>query len=163
MVFTGRERHASARHRDLGYPGRAIRTQDYLYIHNFHPERWPAGDPREYTADGRIGPMHGAYRDIDSAPSLEFLVENGGREPGAHFLQLAVGKRPADELYDIRRDSGCLVNLAQDELLKSTLVRLRQTLFDYLKKTGEPRMGTRPEVWETYPRFMSKRQFPDQP
>src|SRR5580658_7554249 len=76
MVFSGRERHASSRHGDLGYPCRAIRTPDFLYIHNFHPERWPAGDPREFTDDGRIGSMHGAYRDIDSAPSLQVLVEN---------------------------------------------------------------------------------------
>ena len=162
MVFSGRERHASARYGDVGYPCRAIRTHDFLYIHNFHPERWPAGDPIELTADGRLGPLHGAYRDIDSAPSLQVLVDNAGREPFTHFLQLAVGKRPADELYDIRQDPGCLRNLANDPTHHSTLSHLRQTLFETLKKTGDPRMGANPEIFETYPRFMAKRQFPDQ-
>jgi N-sulfoglucosamine sulfohydrolase len=163
MVFTGRERHASSRHGEAGYPGRAIRTQDYLYIRNFHPERWPAGDPREFTDDGRISPMHGAYRDIDSAPSLQVLVQNADREPFAHFLQLAVGKRPADELYDVRCDPGCLVNLAADRSHEPTLLRLRQTLFDYLKKTGDPRMGNDPDIFDTYPRFGAKRRFPETP
>jgi N-sulfoglucosamine sulfohydrolase len=163
MVFTGRERHASARHGEVGYPGRAIRTQDYLYIRNFHAERWPAGDPREYTDDGRIGPVHGAYRDIDSAPSLQVLVQSASREPLARFLQLAVAKRSADELYDIRRDPGCLTNLAADRSHESTLQRLRQTLFDYLKKTGDPRMGSDPDIFDSYPRFGAKRQFPEKP
>jgi len=29
-----------------GYPMRAIRTPDFLYIRNFKPQRWPMGDPR---------------------------------------------------------------------------------------------------------------------
>ena len=45
MVFAGRERHASARYNNWGYPSRALRTKDFLYIRNFRPERWPAGDP----------------------------------------------------------------------------------------------------------------------
>lgn len=44
-VYFSRERHASARWLNLGYPQRAIRTSDYLYVYNFHPERWPAGSP----------------------------------------------------------------------------------------------------------------------
>src|SRR5262245_59874429 len=56
MVFSGRERHSSARPANAGYPCRALRTHDYLYIKNFHPERWPAGDPREYDRKGRLGP-----------------------------------------------------------------------------------------------------------
>jgi N-sulfoglucosamine sulfohydrolase len=162
MVFSGRERHASARHGDVSYPSRALRTHEYLYIRNFHPERWPAGDPREYMEDGRLGPMHGAYRDIDSAPTLELLVENADREPFAHFLQLAVAKRPAEELYDIRHDPGCLVNLAGTPPNNSTLQRLRHTLLDYLQKTGDPRLGRNPDAFDTHPRFMRTRQFPNE-
>ena len=43
-VFTGRERHvASARTDNKPYPQRAIRTDQYLYIINFEPDRWPMG------------------------------------------------------------------------------------------------------------------------
>ena len=49
-VVTGRERHvAAARDGNLPYPQRALRTQDFLYIRNFAPDRWPMGSPR-FTA-----------------------------------------------------------------------------------------------------------------
>jgi uncharacterized sulfatase len=43
-VFTALERHTYCRPDGLGYPIRTIRKNDYLYIVNFEPDRWPAGD-----------------------------------------------------------------------------------------------------------------------
>jgi hypothetical protein len=41
-VISGRERHVdTAQTGNLPYPMRALRTNDYLYIRNFKPERWP--------------------------------------------------------------------------------------------------------------------------
>jgi hypothetical protein len=52
-VVTGRERHAWCRIDGAGYPGRMIRTRDYLYIRNYEADRWPAGDqPRRLTPHG---------------------------------------------------------------------------------------------------------------
>ena len=48
VVFLERERHANVRVGSTGYPTRAIRTRDFLYIRNFRPERWPVGDPQAY-------------------------------------------------------------------------------------------------------------------
>ena len=45
FVVAGRERHAFVRQGGTGYPGRAIRTDDYLYVKNYESDRWPAGDP----------------------------------------------------------------------------------------------------------------------
>src|SRR5438093_5120978 len=47
-AFFGRERHANVRADNLGYPIRAIRTADFLYLRNFELDRWPAGDPPLY-------------------------------------------------------------------------------------------------------------------
>ncbi len=44
-VVMARERHAFVRKGGIGYPGRAIRTDQFLYIKNYEPERWPAGTP----------------------------------------------------------------------------------------------------------------------
>jgi arylsulfatase A-like enzyme len=44
-TFLERERHANVRKGDLNYPARTIRTKEFLYIRNFRPDRWPAGDP----------------------------------------------------------------------------------------------------------------------
>lgn len=162
MVFSGRERHSSARPHNWGYPSRALRTQQYLYIRNLHPERWPAGDPRELDQDGKLGAMHGAYRDIDAGPSLAFLTQNADSPKFRPFLDLAVGKRQAEELYDIRIDAGCLKNLANSGEHQKALVELREAMTECLGTTGDPRVGDNPEIWETYPRYSASRQFPDE-
>jgi hypothetical protein len=49
-----------------------------------------------------LGDPHGAYHDIDASPSLRFLVENRDDPKIKPYFHLAVDKRPAEELYDIR-------------------------------------------------------------
>ena len=44
-MVIGKERHDIGRPNDQGYPVRAIRTPQYLYIRNYEPDRWPAGNP----------------------------------------------------------------------------------------------------------------------
>ena len=169
-VYVARERHSSARFNSLGYPQRGLRTHDYLYIRNFTPERWPAGAPQKYGTGSyadeadvlarRLGPTHGAYHDIDSCPTLEYLVANHDDPEVAPFLHLAVDKRPAEELYDIRRDPGCLENLAANPGHADALARLRQRLLAYLEETGDSRVTGRGDVWATYPRYSPLRWFP---
>ncbi|MDA0809897.1 MAG: sulfatase [Planctomycetota bacterium] len=171
-VFCGRERHSSSRFKSLSYPQRCIRTRDYLYIRNFRPERWPAGpaqkfDKVKYGTDGSIvsstlGPMHGGYHDIDACPSLSFLIANRDDENIGHFLGLSVDRRPAEELFDIRKDPACLHNLADDPAFAKVRSDLNARLFDYLKETNDARV-TSPDggdIWETYPRYSSLRWFP---
>jgi len=171
-VFCGRERHSSVRFNSLGYPQRCIRTRDYLYIRNFRPERWPAGAPQKYGNGGYakkdevinkvLGPMHGGYHDIDACPSLTFLVQNRDDTSIGHFLGLSVDHRPAEELFDIRKDPACLHNLAADPAFAKVRSNLNARLFDYLKETNDARV-TSPDggdIWETYPRYSGLRWFP---
>ena len=159
-AFSARERHSSSRPNNLGYPQRAMRTEQFLFIRNFAPDRWPAGDPRTLGANGKLGPAHGAYHDIDSSPSLTFLTQHHADPKISRFLELAVGKRPAEELYDIRQDPGCLVNLAADPKHGPTRQRLAKELEDYLRQTGDPRVLGKGEIWETYIRYSPLREFP---
>jgi len=114
VVFAGRERHASARYKNYGYPQRVVRTHNHLYLRNYEPDFWPAGQPQAYDFDGTLRPMHGAYYDIDASPSKSLLVDGRSDPTIAPFFQMAVGKRPAEELYDIKKDPGCVSNLAAD-------------------------------------------------
>ena len=57
MIFAGRERHSSARYNNWGYPIRILRTKDLLYIRNFCPERYPAGDPCCMDKEGNPIPL----------------------------------------------------------------------------------------------------------
>jgi len=162
-VFSGRERHSSSRPKNLGYPARALRTPQFLYIRNFAPERWPAGDPQELDKFGKLGPMHGAYCDIDSGPTLSFLTSKHADPDTGKFLHLAVDKRAREELFDIRKDPACLENLATKAEFASELRRLREVMDRYLTDTGDPRMVLNPEIWETYPRYSPIRSFPPSP
>ena len=82
FILTGRERHSHARPDNLGYPARAIRTIDYLYIENFKTDRWPLGDPApedkviltEKSVD--MKPILEGYEDIDDSPTKSFMVKN---------------------------------------------------------------------------------------
>ena len=171
-VFSGRERHSSSRFNSLGYPQRCIRTHDYLYIRNFRPERWPAGAPRKYgkgsyardddVVSGHLGPEHGGYHDIDACPTLSFMIEHHHDERIGQYLHLAVDRRPAEELYDIRTDPGCLRNLVEDDGHQEAKERLSERLLTYLKETDDARVTSadQGDIWETYPRYSSLRWFP---
>lgn len=171
-VFSGRERHSSSRYNSLGYPQRSIRTDEYLYIWNLRPERWPAGSPLKYdkaryTPEGIqegsiLGPDHGGYHDIDACPSLDFLIANKGSKDLGEFFDLAVAKRPEVELYDIRIDTGCLKNLAGWSSFTAIERQLEDRLKVYLRQTGDARVVSQDggEIWETYPRYSSLRWFP---
>jgi N-sulfoglucosamine sulfohydrolase len=153
-VFCGRERHSSSRFRNLGYPMRAIRTSEYLLIRNFHPERWPAGDPHT------LGSRRFAFHDIDASPSLDLLIARRDDPAISPFFELAVGKRPEIELYDVVHDSGNLRNLADDPAHADARRRLEQRLNDVLQSTGDPRIVGDGEIWESYPRYSPLREFP---
>jgi N-sulfoglucosamine sulfohydrolase len=139
-VFTGRERHTQMRAGSVGYPMRAVRTRDFLYIRNYEPDRWPSGDPPHFG-------------DIDNGPSKEFVVtHNDGAEYGK-FYQLACAKRPAEELYDLKQDPAQQLNVASDARYVSEKGRLAKMLQDYLTRTGDPRGAGRRIIWDTSPYY----------
>ena len=65
------------------------------------------------------------------------------------FYNLAAGKRPAEELYDVRKDPDQVHNLASDPTHEKTLATLRKRLDTFLKDTNDPRQeGLSP--WDKY-------------
>ncbi len=172
-VFSGRERHSSSRFHSLGYPSRCIRTDTYLYIRNFAPDRWPAGTPQKYASakfnlnnqlvSGTLGPKDGGYHDIDDGPTLQWMIANQGTVSVKQLLDAAVAIRPAEELYNIQTDPACLHNLASQIDHQDARSSLSKTLDEYLRQTGDLRV-TDPRAahqWEMYPRYSSLRWFPE--
>jgi N-sulfoglucosamine sulfohydrolase len=171
-TFSGRERHSCARYLSLGYPQRCLRTKKYLYVHNFRPERWPAGAPRKYGSgsyarkqdviEKNLGPEHHGYHDIDSCPSLDFLIQHRDDTKIKPYFHLAIDHRPAEQLFDIVADPGCRKNLADVPALADVKQRLRDQLMAYLKKTGDPRVvgPDGGDIFESYPRYSPLRWFP---
>lgn len=162
FILAGRERHTHARPSNVGYPARAIRTQEYLYILNLKPDRWPVGDPppavgQQPPAGSDLKAVTEGYEDIDSSPSKLFLIEN--RAKYADLFGQAFEKRGEEELYHIGNDPWCLKNLAGDTQYEAVKEDLRKQLVEELTRQGDPRMTGNGDVFDGYPRFGAMRMF----
>ncbi len=149
-VLTGKERHAWVRKDGLGYPCRAIRTHDFLYIRNFEPDRWPAGDPVD---GGEPYYSNRAYGDIDDCPSKTHMMEHRGDPDARRLFELAFDKRPAEELYDLGKDPGQLTNVAERGAYASTRKKLASRLMAKLAATEDPRALGRGDAFDRYPYY----------
>ena len=142
FIVIERERHARVRPPNLGYPIRALRTKRWLYIRNFFPERWPAGDPDYESSQGIFG-------DIDAGPTKTQLLANRDKPKFARAFHLATDRRNAEELYDTESDPHCLRDLAGDPAraqLKAGLARKLQT---WMSETGDRRaVHPRTTYWD---------------
>jgi N-sulfoglucosamine sulfohydrolase len=147
-VVTGRERHvARAREGNLPYPQRAIRTPDFLYIRNFAPNRWPMGTPTGLD-DPAAEPTFAQIRedtfvcfaDLDASPTKAWMVKHRSEPQWQEDWRLGFAKRPAEELYDLRRDPDQMHNVADDPAYAKTRADLSKRLMDTLRATGDPRV-----------------------
>lgn len=132
FTVTARERHAFVREGGAGYGCRALQTKDYIYIRNYDYKAWPAGDPPLFgDADPHM--MH-----YPAAPKMEILVNRDDPDIKPLF-DLAFGKRPFEELYDLNKDPYQMVNMAGDPEYQDILSVISDRLTDYLRSTGDPR------------------------
>jgi len=157
-VATGRERHVEIARADYSpYPQRALHTADYLFIVNFHPERWPLGDP--YGLDSESPPTAAQITattrvtlpDDDAGPTKAWLVgQRNSPEWKSHF-DWVYGKRPKYELYDLRKDPHETKNVAEDPAYATIHAQLEKQLMDELSRSGDPRLIDNGKFFETPP------------
>lgn len=72
---------------------------------------------------------------------------------------MSFGKRPAEELYNIKTDPYCLENLAELPGMSDTKRQLLGQLTDVLKAQQDPRMFGRGEVFDRYPIITKDKDF----
>ena len=157
-VFIGRERHVENARADYApYPQRAIRTDDFLYIINFRPDRWPLGDPygldsdRPPTATAITEETRVTLPDEDAGPSKAWLVGMRNDPKWRAHFQWAYGKRPREELYALKNDPHQTRNVAEDPAFAESRAALQRRLIDELQRTGDPRMVADGKYFETPP------------
>lgn len=139
VMLMGKERHDVGRPDDQGYPIRSILKGNFLYIHNYEPDRWPAGNPST------------GYMNIDGSPTKTEILKLSHTPQGEKYWQLSMGKRGEYELYDISKDPLCMVNLYGQKKYKKIAANLEKELTARLKKQGDPRMEGKGEVFDRYP------------
>jgi len=141
-VLLGKERHNHARFDDVGYPSRALRTTDWLYIRNFRPERWPLGDPPLFLCHTKM-----------ANPTKEFILAHQDQEQVNRFFNITYAKRPNEELYDIRDDVACLRNLADSDATAKLRKQLADQLLGALAAQHDPRAIGYGDIWDSYPHY----------
>lgn len=157
-VVVGRERHvASAREGLLPYPQRAIRTKDFLYIRNFEPDRWPMGHPGEVTdthtpeTDKLENNTFIAFGDLDASPTKAWVIEHRNEPGNQLYYDYAFGKRPEEELYDLKKDPDYMINVATVEEYQEAKLRLSRELMNTLVSQNDPRVTEDPVRFEHAP------------
>jgi len=146
----GKERHDIGRTDgdllSVAYPARAIRTDRFLYVRNFKPNRWPVGDP-EY-----------GFLNCDGSPTKKYLTELSMGSPDYSFFEMAFGKRPAEELFDVVADPDCVRNLAGNATHAEVKEKLWSQLERELKEQGDPRVLGKGDIFDFYPNRSIERQ-----
>jgi N-sulfoglucosamine sulfohydrolase len=148
-ILTGKERHCKAQEKGNtgGYPCRAIRTEDFLYIRNFEPGRWPAGIASAAECEGGI-----AYHDIDVGPSKSYMITHRDEHAVKRLFDLGFGKRPSEELYDLAKDPGQLINVAADPSYVENRRKLAERLMAELTTSQDPRTLGEGGIFDHYPK-----------
>ena len=159
-VVTGRERHVGgAREGWLPYPQRSLRTRDFIYIVNFEPDRWPMGDPKGLDDPSTPAPdfetlaynTFVAYADLDGSPTKAWMIHHREDHDVEPLYELAFGKRPREELYDLNEDPHYMNNVAYDPAYANVRRQLEGRLMAVLTAQDDPRLMEQPCRYEFEP------------
>ena len=143
-VISGRERHVrAAREGNLPYPMRSLHTPDFIYVRNFMPDRWPLGSPNGTGAapnNDIENETYVTFADMDASPTKAWLVQHKDDAQWKWYYDWAFGKRPAEELYDVKNDPDQIHNLAVDPKFATQKNFLAKRLMELLTQAGDPRV-----------------------
>ncbi|MCB1236989.1 MAG: hypothetical protein KDM91_18115, partial [Verrucomicrobiae bacterium] len=110
------------------------------------PDRWPAGDPKAWMSVGNFG-------DVDGSWAKEFILDHRDDPDIRPFHELNFGKRPGEELYDLRKDPNQLNNVANDPAYDEARRDLRARVETWMRETGDPRVDPAYDEWDKFPYF----------
>lgn len=127
------------------YPMRSVRTSDWKYIRNLHPEYYFSTHV-DIVQDPGAGSYFGSWE------------ARAKSDPAAAALVKRYHQRPAEELYDLRADPNELHNLAGDSRHAVQLSALRTEVDTWMREQGdsgrtfaEPRLLSDPRRAEPPP------------
>jgi hypothetical protein len=137
-VLIGKERHDVGRPDDTGYPIRGIVSRGFLYLVNFMPGRWPAGNPET------------GYLNCDASPTKSWILTLNRSGESRQYWNQSFGFRESEELYQIGKDPDCIKNLASDNAYNAMHKELHEKLYSELEKQGDPRIKGSGDIFDRY-------------
>lgn len=138
FVLIGKERHDIGRPDDQGYPIRGILRDDLLYLRNFKTDRWPKGNPET------------GYLNTDGSPTKTYILNTRRVKGEMEWWQLNFGKRPAEELYNIKDDPFCMNNLADKADYAEIKAKLNEEMTQKLTAQQDPRILGKGDIFDHY-------------
>lgn len=138
-VMIGKECHDVGRPDDQGYPIRGLIRGDFLYLKNFKIDRWPAGNPET------------GYMNVGGGPTKTKILKARRNPDTAHYWQLSFGKRETEELYNIKKDPNCMINLAKKNEYKEIMQKLEQEMTQKLVEQKDLRSFGKGYIFDSYP------------
>lgn len=139
-ILLGKERHDIGRPGDVGYPVRGIIKGNFLYVHNYEPNRWPAGNPET------------GYLATDGSATKSYILNHwadGGMEMA--YWQLNFGKRDSTGLYNISTEPTCMINLIDRPQYTNLIKEMKAQMEEELLSQGDLRMMGKGGEYEKYP------------
>lgn len=124
-----------------------MERSDFLYLKSFEPSRWPAGNPET------------GYMNVDGSPTKTEVLKARHNIDTSHFWQLSFGKRPSEEMYNIKNDPDCVFDLADKEEYQSLKLKLEKEMTIRLIYQDDPRMLERGYIFDQYPDVSPSKQF----
>lgn len=138
FVLVGKERHDVGRPDDQGYPIRGILRADMLYLRNFKTNRWPKGNPET------------GYLNTDGSPTKSYILNTRRIKEETAFWKWNFGKRPTEELYNIKTDPFCMNNLATTADFAEIKTQLSEEMTNKLTAQKDPRILGNGAVFDNY-------------
>jgi len=137
-VLIGKERHDVGRPHDQGYPIRGIVKGDFLYLRNFEPDRWPAGNPET------------GYLNCDGSPTKTEILNLRRDGSAPEYWTWSFAKRPEEQMFNIVDDPECMNDLAGKPEYAHLKKALQQQMVDELRQQKDPRMFGRGHIFDQY-------------
>jgi len=143
-ILIGKERHDIGRPNDGGYPFRGIVKGGYLYLRNFEPTRWPAGNPET------------GYLNCDGGPTKTLMINQRRSGETQRYWNFNFGKRPAEEFYHTAKDPDCMKNLVGDATHAKRIAAMKNQMLEELKAQNDRRILGDSDYYEAMPYAHSK-------
>ena len=142
--------HATHRRTEGDYMGvllDAVTLDDWRGVVTGALQAAKGGDPQARKDPSRL------FGDCDDGPTKSYILGHRD-EPGTRaFFQLCFGKRPAEELYDLRKDPHQINNVAGQPDYAAAQGRLRAQLDQWMNESADPRAVKDDDHWDRYPYF----------
>jgi hypothetical protein len=90
---------------------------------------------------------------VDSSPTKRFIIVHRSHSGIDEQFELAFGKRPSEELYFLKEDPDQMNNVAGDAKYAEVKVTLGRALDEWMKRTNDPRLDEKNDMWSEYDYF----------